>query len=273
MKTAIKLALIGAALAGGTAAQAATFNVPVTTAGGSDLELFVSDLSNNTYFAQDIGSQLDTIYSKAQVQAGGVSTVGTFTQISTPTSISGLDANLAAFLGATKSTDNVVWTVMAGDRSSTAATLGAQRALFTSTLDLSGVSTNAFTNANISTFTSKLNTFTNGVNTLYAGGNTGSEGYAGTGTIGETNSAASWVSASFGNGASIGTAQMMYMFATNGAGNASASNVYVGGLINIDSAGNITVTNPMSATPIPAAIWLLGSGLAGLVGIGRRRAA
>jgi hypothetical protein len=274
MKTAIKFALIGSALVAGTAAQAATFNVPVTSVGGSDLMLFVSDLTTSNFFAMDLGNKLDTIYSKAQVIADGAKTnpAGTF---NTPTGIAGLNSTLAAFLGTiTNHSDNVVWEIFAGDRSATNLSLGSQRALVTSTNDLSGVDVLTFTNTQISSYTSKLNTFVNILNTNYAGGNTSTfGGFAdGNAASGGANSETAWVGQ--GVGAGIGSAQTMYVFGTNGNPAASQSNAYVGGLVNIGWDGVVTVTNASAPeVPLPAAVWLLGSGLLGLLGVGRRRAA
>jgi hypothetical protein len=44
----------------------------------------------------------------------------------------------------------------------------------------------------------------------------------------------------------------------------------VGAQVTLNANGTLTVVNP-AAVPIPAAAWLLGSGLLGLAGIGRRR--
>lgn len=44
------------------------------------------------------------------------------------------------------------------------------------------------------------------------------------------------------------------------------------GLIwDLDSNGQLSLGSPVSAVPVPAAVWLFGSGLIGLVGIARRR--
>ena len=51
----------------------------------------------------------------------------------------------------------------------------------------------------------------------------------------------------------------------------SATQLY--GSINIDSATGVVSYNAVSAVPVPAAVWLFGSGLMGLVGVARRRSA
>jgi hypothetical protein len=272
MKTVIKFALIGAALAGG-AAQAATITNLPSKAGGSDLILAVTDTTTNHFFVQDLGNQLDTIYSKSQVQADGVlATPGSFT---TPTSISGNDALLASFLSSQTAGDTIQWTILAADSTgSTSTASGANRALLTSVNPLTDPN-NTFSNVNVATFSSNLQKFAAFINSStsgYAGGNTSSKYGWGDGQVASDgkNAPVSWIAPTLGNGAAIGTAQTMYLFGTNGNGSSSQSNIYVGGTVSIDSLGNITVANA-SATPIPAAVWLLGSGLLGLMGVGRRR--
>lgn len=57
-----------------------------------------------------------------------------------------------------------------------------------------------------------------------------------------------------------------------GAFTASWDSVVVGGAFN-GQLGNWTIEGTMSAVPVPAAVWLFGSGLLGLAGIARRRKA
>jgi hypothetical protein len=150
LSTVIKLALAGSALIGG-AAQAATITNTPTTAGGSDLVLFVKDNTTPAFFTQDLGNQIGSIYSKSQVTADGV--LSSPKQISTPTSIAGTDAALASFLSA-HSGDSFTWSILASDHTLTNTALGSQTALFTSTLDLSGVNY-VVTNSNVGTFSTK----------------------------------------------------------------------------------------------------------------------
>ena len=267
---------VGAAVASSGANAANTIvNLP-TTSGGSDLVLFVSDTTNGEYFAQDLGVTLNsTGVTAASVAAGGVfTTAGSFT---TPTSFAGSDAALASFLSADSAgvtAGDVSYSIMAADDTSSQQTPGTERALLTSTQDYSVVSpTTTFTNGNIKTYVAGAKTFFAQINADYLGSNTNtSYGWGNSGTLNTPNS---FISASLTNGATLGTAQTMYVFGTNGAGLSAASNPYVGGTVNVSSTGVITVTNSGGGTPVPvpAAVWLLGSGLLGLIGVGRRRAA
>jgi hypothetical protein len=268
MKLAIKLALAGTALAAGIANAATVINTP-RTAGGSDLILFVTNTTTNSFFTQDLGNPLDSIYSRFQVINDGVlSSPGV--GLSTPTSIFGYDSALASFLGTTHAGDTVMWSILASDNTKRTNSLGDQRALLTSTVDLSG-SGKTFTNANVQTFSSLLNTLVNQVNLTYANGTTSSSVGWGDALNGK-NAPLSWVSTLVGNGAPIGSLQQMYMFGTNGTGASNNANVYLGFDLWIDALGNINILPADGVIPLPAAVWLFGSGLLGLIGVGCRRA-
>lgn len=277
IKTAIQIALAGAALVGGVA-QAQIITNTATTTGGSDLVLLVSDLTSNTFFAQDLGNPLDSLYSKSKVISDGVLT--TDGQFGLPSSISGHDALLATFLASTAAGDNVQYTLMAADHTSTNTNLGSQRGLFSSTIDLSGGNpigsqSPNFTNANVNTFSNNFSTFAKNINSQYGSSNTstifgwGDQRTSGT-TFDGKNAPLSWISTLVGNGAAVGTAQKLFMFATNGSGLSGLANVYLGGTFNVSAAGDISYT-ATSPVPLPAAVWLFGSGLLGLIGVGRRR--
>jgi hypothetical protein len=276
MKIAITLALAGAAASGAAQAQLIA-NTPAT-AGGSDLVLFVSDLTTGAYFIQDLGNPLDSIYSQAKVVSDGVLTSpGHFT---TPTTgVAGPDAALATFLGGLNTgSDNIQYSFIASDATSTAFKLGAQRFLTTSTLDLSGGnpigSQTAFSNSLTSQAGSNFASFVSWINANCLTGNTCASGWGDSSALGQTSGGkgapTSWVSASYMNGASLGTASTMYLLATSGGGASPVSNSYIGGMVDVSAAGVISVTNGGPAVPLPAAVWLFGSGLLGLLGVGRR---
>lgn len=67
-----------------------------------------------------------------------------------------------------------------------------------------------------------------------------------------------------------GSAYQLFGFTGNGGTNTLQS--YILGTASLDVNGNLTLTgNTTSAVPLPAAVWLFGSGLMGLVGVSRRR--
>jgi hypothetical protein len=276
LKIAVTLALAGTALASAAAGAANLITNPPAT-GGSDLILFVSDLTSSKFFIQDLANPLDTIYSKAQLTADGV--LATQGHFNSPAGIAGPDAALATFLSGLTAGDNVQYSFIAGDHSTHNENSGSQRFLFTSTLDLSGGTpygtSTAFSNSNINQSATNLSSFVTWINSNCLSGNTCASGWGDSSPLGTTSGGKgapnSWISANFANGAALGTASTMYMAGTNGAGLASLGNTYIGGMLDVSSTGVISVTN--SAVPVPAAVWLFGSGLLGLLGIGRRRVA
>ena len=102
-----------------------------------------------------------------------------------------------------------------------------------------------------------------GTNTPY-GGTSGNGGQAAS-AIGAVSTSA------------LGTAMYLYEEATTGSGN--QANWYGSALaIQVNADGSITGISTSGGTggspvPLPAAVWLLGSGVLGLFGIGRRRVA
>jgi hypothetical protein len=64
------------------------------------------------------------------------------------------------------------------------------------------------------------------------------------------------------------------LFAVTG-NNATTGKVqsYILGTVSVDALGNVSFAGNTAPVPLPAAVWLLGSGLLGLFGVSRRRAA
>jgi hypothetical protein len=275
LKTAVAAVLtVGSALAG-TASQAQVITNLPTSTGASDLVLFVSDTISGVYFVEDLGTQISSIYSSLSSPTSTVITSnGTFT---TPASIGGTVAGYSAFEAADANytadaaAGGIEYSIMAGDKTS-ATTV----ALITTphTLGLSALHT--FTNGNVNTFASGINTFFGDLNTNLTGNVSTAVGWDApgapySGTVGAQNS---FISAALGNGAALGTAETMYLFSNNASGTNSDGNAYIGASVDLSSAGVLTVTNAGggSTVPLPAAVWLLGSGLLGLFGVSRRRA-
>jgi hypothetical protein len=284
MKTMTRIVLAGSALATAGVANAALINVMPTAAGGSDLVLFVTDTTGTArFFVQDLGVQLDSLgVTTASVQAdqtagnewstiGNKGTTGPMPNAN-PVHVGAgilsgnIDTALAAFTSGHTS-DTYVYTIMAAGTGDGTANSGQQRALagYTAT---NGA--NLFTDEPASTPTTS--SAASGTNTWYSGLNAGTvTGYAA--ATGAGLQALNQFGLSRSNGSNLGTTQFLYELATFNDGVTTDANVYaqVGNGITINVDGSVSGLTSGAAVPLPAGVWLLGSGLLGLLGIGRRR--
>jgi hypothetical protein len=291
MKTITQLILAGTALAA-AGANAATINVLPTATGGSDLILFVTDTANNAQFIQDLGVNVDSLgktvagvasdgvaYSLFGSAAGTVGTINNPTVSSSVIASNGVDAALASFLS-TNSGGTFVWGLEAAGTGDGSTNAGQARIVATLTGSpaqvqadaVSGTATagsrasqvylNEPTSTNTAGSAQTVNSFfssvNSGTNTPY-GGTTGN-GFQASGAVGGVSVNA------------LGSSMYLYELASTGGDSnfyaaANAITVSLGGVISGISSGS------GSTVPLPAAIWLLGSGVLGLFGIGRRRIA
>ena len=97
-------------------------------------------------------------------------------------------------------------------------------------------------------------------------GSSAAVGYGkGTAGLGAPNS---WITSTFANGAAIGTAQKLYVVGTSGLNDGDVWQSTE--TLTLSALGVLTVSST-SSVPVPAAFYLFGSGLMGLLGFGRRR--
>jgi hypothetical protein len=280
MKTKVTMAVLGAIALSSGAAHAA-FTSPVNGTNGSDLVVFVSDATTGNYFAYDTGVSVDSLRTRATIQAdGNMAATATPISISAPTFGSALDTALAAFLATTGAGDTITWAVQGVDSNAIKNTAATQRFVTTSSADLSGavVAYAHPSNSQLGTivgtvsastgssgFWNELNaaTFTNNVSTTAGFGK---------GTLGAQDPGGFGQGLVFGG--VLGTSQNMYLYSNNTSGTAGAANVYetVAYSLNWNAATGIASLTA-TAVPLPAAAWLFGSGLLGLMGVGRRRQA
>jgi hypothetical protein len=193
----------------------------------------------------------------------------------------GGDSVMTSWLGngSTLASD-VMWGIAAVDGQGTGA---AFRALTTVT---PGALSAGTINTELYTFEGKFDTFLSGHNPLGTHA-TGLNGSAGSdGSIGGLNADASAVfgvnwggASSFNAIGGVGQSLEFFFLAGNGTlPNNNVTNVRYGNTegfatwtLNSDSSFMYMAPGAVSAVPVPAAVWLFGSGLVGLVGIARRR--
>jgi hypothetical protein len=275
LKTAIKLALVGAVLAGGAANADVIANTGLSTS-GSDLVLFVSDTTSHSYYTYDLGTQLGSLFNISRVVSDAAAgndynlatgNVGSFT---TSASLGLTAPGLASFLGATAAGDNVKWSILATNTSGGSFAAGSR--LFLASAPTDTLFQGEGNSSQASTMAGATTTFFGNVNA--AGGASGplTSTAIGWGVGAGASAPNSFVGPDFANGGDVGTAQNLYILATYGNGN--DANVYAStNTITLSNAGVLTVSGTTPAVPLPAAVWLFGSGLLGLVGVGRRKAA
>jgi hypothetical protein len=221
-----------------------------------------------------------------------VSAASVFSVTSTGTNTSGAvnttvleDANLKTFLAST-GTDPLQWAVEAASFN-TAASGAALRptgnALVVTTPGSNGTITTPESGlvtqipAGFSSDITALNAF----GQIGATGSTLETGTASTsgdgiwGTANGTPGNQNWYGATPNTtGVLIGATQSLYGLTGNGKSGGSALS-YALGTVMLSSNGNLTISTTGTGTappvPLPAALWVFGSGLMGLFGVGRRR--
>lgn len=293
MKTIIKLALGGSVLLASVAANAANqLQLPASTTsiGNSNLLFYVADLSAKTTYTVDLTGQ--------SVQGGTVSVAGTNTSttsvftnaqaLSSSTqgvvntingdagfsyNFTGDTALLNYISNATNAGDTVEWGVVGEGYLSSSR--DAQGNSLVVTTGAAGSITNVSDAGLTGTVTGKLNTDYSSLNTNFAG--TTNDHFAGSpgtskGVFGTSTSptALTLYGQNLPTGQTIGsTAVELYGLTGNGTASQTAIAFGLGQISFNGTALSFTGNTP--TVPIPGAVWLFGSGVLGLLGIGRRR--
>jgi hypothetical protein len=270
MNILVKTAVAGALVLGATSA----FALGVPNTNSSDLILVVENLSTNATYALDTGISIDSIFPTGSIVKGA----------SLATTIAGINQTinaspaLQAFLAANPAAGDG-WTIEAGQfngggvnnsTNSNSNAVGAAKMIFSSNL---GTTNNGVVQSLV---LGNLTAFENGINTDLTTG--GLLNALTTGT--ETNGTGLYPTAAQQKYGLIGAPDMsslgntaQQLFAFTGSAAAGALTSYILGTVSLDTNGNLTFAANASAVPLPAAVWLFGSGLMGLVGVSRRRKA
>lgn len=267
MNTMIKVG-IASALAMGYATAHATITIPGSTGSQSDVMLFAEVVSGSTVlgsYAGDTGIATGTTLTSSNLKVSNTS-----------------DSNLQSLLTLGASTGNTVeWAVLGGKFGIEGTNSSGD--YYLSTLTGGASVTNTLTDVNYSEWSTIL---TNTLNTVQTNAGTANSVFASTvakggvwdSTDGPTATAnlANWNLNGSNNvitGLTTGTGATLYGVTTGNSATDPAQSVTALGTLSLTASGlSFSTGGGTSPIPLPAAIWLLGSGLLGLAGVGRRKA-
>lgn len=264
LKKVVAIAIAGAS---GLGAMGASADVINSDSGNGELTLFVRNDVTGAVYARGLEIQLDSVLTTSAIQ-GGAYNAGQANAANYVLPTIGADANLSSFLG---QSGTFSWTLMAGDATGTAVQIGARRYATTTQVDLTngtsvtGVQfTNAFTNYRA--FIDQLN------------GNLADESGSSTSVNGQWRqsdaqpgvNAGDWFGSSLDNVNALGSAANFYLLANNSGGVQVRVYQFADVVLNADGSLS-SISDPTTPVPLPAAFWLLGTGIAGLAGVSRRR--
>lgn len=272
MKSLWKLSALVAVAVSGTVAHADV--IPTNTATGSELVLFVRNISADNFnptlvYARGLGVTLDTVMTQAQV-SGAYDGIGTQFSYTLPSIAN--DPALAAFLGASPAAGDFVWTVMAAD------TLGSgafqQRYLTTTPVDPLTFPTPQ--NITLTSVWNQAQGMFQGLNAAIPGTTVGSPtsvsingqwGQSGT----PFENAIDWFAGQLPNENILGAAANLYLFSNGSTDGNELARAFSLGQLTLNFDGSLSLTPNTPAVPLPPALFLLGSAFAGLAGVARRK--
>jgi hypothetical protein len=283
---ALQVALAGVAVAGSAHAQ--TINDGGASAPDSDLFLIVEDTSKGTAYVQDLGIQTNSIVTDSAMNtAVAGSTLGVLNNSISFSYSEKLDSTLSSQLSTTPG-DSYTWEVVAVSSGATNNFLATTSSVAIPGTFGPGLYTNNLIRNN------RLN-FTNDVDNWTLLGTTFTSEPAG-----YTPASASFIPFSsqsgqpgtpsnvgvetwYGNGgitpvntlATTGSSTMGFYLVSANDGTSGSNPGGVATIFDVANAtlnvSNDTLTFAPAVVPLPAAVWLFGSGLLGLAGIARRR--
>jgi hypothetical protein len=258
--------VIATVVAGAAAlvAVSASADVVLPSTGNGELVLFVRNDVTGDVYARGLGVQLDTVLSQASIASGAYSAPSEAVPYVLPTM--GPDANLTSFLG---TAGTFSWTIMGGDPTGAVA-LGDKRYVTTTPTNLTDGTTVSI--AQVSSNFNNLNQMLIAVNNALpdaSGSSTVVNGQWRQAGATPGSGGGDWFSASLNNVNDIGSSANFYMLTTAVGSGTQTVRVYEFADVKLGADGTLSA----SPVPLPAAIWLLGTGLAGLAGVGRRRRA
>jgi hypothetical protein len=279
MKTMTKVVLGGAMLAGAVAAHASTTPVPLPSTDASELILVVHASGGSAYdlvLGETVGNGAGSYFNTTDATTGGAGapvegvSVGTVTgETGFTLSLSG-DTALTTFLSGV-SGQTITWGIYGGAYSgSTPTTRGVQGAATYVTTGTNAtilpVSEATIANAGATDLTTDLKGLNGGSFDSFSGQ---ANGYMT--KVGTVNANFNFYGTGVAQGSAFGNTENLYGLTGNGAATGGQALAYLLGTVTFNGTSLSFTGIPASPVPIPAAGWLLGSGLLGMLGISRRR--
>jgi hypothetical protein len=264
MNTILKVSAAGALALGAVAAHA---SIPVPSTGSSDAILFAEVVNASgsavASYAGDTGVSVSTL-------VAGLSG----TQV-----VLGSDANLAKLFAADAAGDTIQWAVMGGQYTGSATTsnfgaVGGAKFITTSTGDSTAKialdnTVNLIKWAGLSADVSTINSLSGGASSIEGA----APATAGQWDAANPATASGWYANGPVTGNALGGTQALFYVTGGGSAGAKVSFTNPATETASLSASGLTLTGGVVTPPVPlpAAVWLLGSGLLGLTGIARRK--
>jgi len=285
MRKFFKLAAVGAVVGAGLLSQAALADTALPSTGNGELVLYATYTSGGTVFsyARGTGVQIDAVNGGSKAALAVDAGYAPGNALSMSFANLNADANMTTFLAnAASAGQTVSWAVMAGDNTGgPSRTPGSNRYLSTTTTNY-GTNPVSLNNNNITSSWASINQMQIDTNlaiatgvaldkaSVFPNGQYGQGAYVNSGD---------WFGTNFNNASAMNSSQNLYLLTggsfggQNTLGTGTARN-YLVGVFTMDASGNLSFTSAGSGVvPLPAAVWLFGSGLLGLAGVGRRKRA
>ena len=261
---------VAAVLALGAFASA---NAGVTNAASGNGELFLQVVDNTTgdNYARGLQIFVGDLLSDSATGGTADPSFTTRNTISYALPTIAPDATLTSFLG---TGHTYTYYVFGGD-SVGSNTIGTRRCVFSSGV-YDPSSGTLPSNANLSGLGTNFNTYYVALNNVLTGAAGASVVDPASSLVIDSNKLANTIGLPPGvAGADLGSASNFFMVSSGGGSNALSSRAFIFNSLTLAADGTLSAaaTGGGSEVPVPAAVWLLGSGLAGLAGIGRRRKA
>jgi hypothetical protein len=260
MNSLIKISAVGSLALGGVAAHAAIV-VPTSSNKPGDVLLFADIFTGTTLdatYVGDTGVTVDSVVGGTRPSNYAASS----------------DANLSSFLAGATNGTTVIWSVIGGGGKNSG-----NVAEFVSTSNTGSITpTNG---GNLVGWSVGLNGAVNTINGLITGTDPVQTSFKGTddsnlGTdynpLGTSTDASNWFGGNQQNFITgLGTQAKLFAITAAGFGGANQTTQTPEWYVTLTSSG-LTYTQ-LAPVPLPAAFWLLGSGLLGLAGVARRKIA